>query len=269
MTLYVTQGGASLYYEWYPASSSRHVVVFFNGTGQCTSNWHHIRKLLADEASVLLFDARGQGSTSPGREAFSLAGHSRDAAELLEHLGITGANLAGVSHGAHVALSLAGKRPDLARAVAVSGLGAEYGPRVRLILSSWVRTLQSRGLIAWAREALPLVFGEAFLKSNERSLEWIEKSLVHRNDSWSLLRWIQALLQYPHPGAQAEAVSHPVLVLYGDDDPLLGVGQADKLARICEGETRCFPGAGHTLTAEVPEDFAACLREFFLQGAGK
>lgn len=264
MSRYVTQDGASLHYEWYPAGPRRPVIVFLNGTGQCTRNWHQIRKLLEDDASVLLFDARGQGRTSPGRKPFSLAGHTRDAAELLQHLQITEANLAGVSHGGHVALALAGEHPDLVRAIAVSGLGAEYGPRVRLILTSWVRTLQGRGLTAWAREILPLVFGEAFLKSHEGGLEQIEAGLVQRNDSWSLLRLIQALLQYPHPRVHAEAVRCPVTVLYGDDDPLIGAARAEELARICGGGTKRFPGAGHTLTAEAPEDFAACLREIFL-----
>jgi len=264
MSRYVTRDGASLYYEWYPAGPGRPVLVFLNGTGQCTRNWHQVRKLLAEDASVLLFDAQGQGRTSPGRIPFSLAGHTRDAEELLQHLRISGAHLAGVSHGGHVALALAGERPDLVRAVAVSGLGAEYGPRVRLILTSWVRTLQDRGMTAWAREALPLVFGETFLKSHEGRMDQIEAGLVRRNDSWSLLRLIQGLLQYPHPRVHAEAVQCPATVLYGDDDPLVGAAQAEELARICRVEPKRFPGAGHTLTAEAPEDFAEALRDVFL-----
>lgn len=260
---YRTRDGAGLYYEWYPAGPNLPVVVFFNGTAQCAANWQHIRKLMAKDASVLLFDGRGQGRTDTGREQPSLAGHCLDAAELLEYLSISQANLAGVSHGGHVALALAGERPDLVRSVAVSGLGAEYGPRVRLILSSWIGTLQNRGLTAWAREALPLVFGEPFLKGHESILGQIEASLVQRNDPAALLTHMQALLRYPDPRIQAEAIRCPALILYGEDDPLLGSGQAEKLARSCRGEARRFPGAGHTLPAEAPRDFAACLREFF------
>ena len=259
---YRTGDGAGLYYEWYPAGPDRPVVAFFNGTGQCAANWQHIRKLMARDASILLFDARGQGQTGTGREPPSLAGHARDPADLLQHLRLSGANLAGVSHGGHVALTLAAERPDLVRSVAVSGLGAQYGPRVRLILSSWIETLQDRGLTAWAREALPLVFGEPFLKGHESFLEQIEASLAQRNDPDALLGHMRALLRYPDPRAQAEAVRCPVLVLYGEDDPLLGSGQAVNLARICRGEAKCFSGAGHTLPAEAPRDFVACLLQF-------
>jgi pimeloyl-ACP methyl ester carboxylesterase len=237
--------------------------MFLNGTAQCTANWQHIRKILAQDASVLLFDARGQGRSSAGQNAPSLAEHCRDAAGLLQNLSLFRANLVGVSHGAHVALTLAGERPELVRSVAVSGLGAEYGPRMRWILSSWIDTLQSRGLAAWASAALPLVFGEAFLKGHERILGQIEASLAHRNDAGALLSHMQALLGYPDPGVQAVAVQCPTVILYGEDDPLVGSGQAEELARLCRGETRRFPEAGHTLPAEAPGDFVACLREVF------
>lgn len=263
MSRYRTRDGADLYYEWYPAGPNRPVVMFLNGTAQCTANWQHIRKLLAQDTSVLLFDARGQGHSSAGRETPSLAEHCRDAVELLQDLSLSRANLAGVSHGGHVALALAGERPDLVRSVAVSGLGAEYGPRVRLILSSWIETLQNCGLTSWARAALPLVFGEPFLRGHERILGQIEASLVQRNDRGALLSHIQALLGYPDPRVQAEAVQCPAVILYGEDDPLIGSGQAEKLARLCRCEARRFPGAGHTLPAEVPGDFVACLREVF------
>ena len=262
MPRYESRRGESLYYAWYPNGPGRPVLCFFNGTGQCTANWQHIRRLMGKEASVLLYDAKGQGRSSKGEEFPSLEGHVRDAAELLRHLGISGGNLVGVSHGGHVALALAGEHPELVRSVTVSGLGSEYGPRVRLILSSWIGILQEQGLAAWARAALPLVFGESFLQASQGVLQEMEASLVRRNDASALIRHMQALLQYPHPRVQAEAIHCPARVLAGDDDPLLRSGQAERLAGICGTEVRRFPGAGHTLPAEVPRDFVVCLREW-------
>ncbi len=82
---------------------------------------------LARTHRVITFDLQGHGRTAdlPGRP-MSLQQNAEDVIGLLQHLGISKADLLGESYGGATALLIALHRPDLVRRVAT--YGATFGP---------------------------------------------------------------------------------------------------------------------------------------------
>jgi pimeloyl-ACP methyl ester carboxylesterase len=68
---------------------------------------------LSHRYSLVRYNKRGWGGSTHPTSPVSIADHAADAAGLLEHLGITGAHVAGHSSGGAIALQLAFDRPDL------------------------------------------------------------------------------------------------------------------------------------------------------------
>ena len=88
-------------------------IAFINGTLQTTMYWKTVGKKLADRFRLLLYDCRGQGESDLGDQSLTLKLHADDLQALLYELGIHQTHVVGISHGARVALALAGSQPEL------------------------------------------------------------------------------------------------------------------------------------------------------------
>ncbi|HID29664.1 MAG TPA: alpha/beta fold hydrolase [Desulfobacterales bacterium] len=247
--------------------SSKPVVVFLNGTMQNTTYWKTAAIVLEDRFPVLLYDARAQGQSDIGEGGLSLEGHAADLARLLEHLEVEKAYLVGLSHGAKVALVCAANSPERIDRLVLCSISAKYSCRTRLVLRSWLETLRTSGLEAMAGVALPVVFGENFLKQKERILYAIMKGIIERNRKEALIPQLETMIAYPPLSQIAQNVRIPALVISGSDDPLVTEQGARELAKLCSGRHKQFIGVGHSIPTEAPELFNETLLEFLCPDA--
>ena len=107
--------GIQLYYESH--GSGDKPIVLVHGAWSSHNTWDAIVPLLAESFRVLTYDRRGhsQSERPPGQG--SIREDVSDLAGLIEHLDLAPAWVVGNSHGALIALRLAGERPDLLRGV--------------------------------------------------------------------------------------------------------------------------------------------------------
>ena len=295
MPYFTTQDGCRIYYETHgfdrPAShkrphlglaqgktespgfqnaeqkSSKPVVVFLNGTMQNTMYWKAAVTVFEDRFRVLLYDARAQGRSDIGEGRLSLEGHAADLAQLLEYLELEKAYLVGLSHGAKVALVCAANSPERIERLVLCSVSAKCSCRARLVLRSWLETLRSSGLEAMAGIALPVVFGENFLREKERILYAIMKGIVERNRKEALIRQLETMIAYPPLSRITGSVRIPALVISGSDDPLVTGQGARELAKLCGGRHKQLIGVGHSIPNEAPELFNETLLEFLCSDA--
>ncbi|MBW2249678.1 MAG: alpha/beta fold hydrolase [Deltaproteobacteria bacterium] len=260
-----TSDGCKIYYETHGFESSKPVVVFLNGTMQTTFNWRPHARVLKNGFRVILYDARAQGQSELGKKKLSIDLHVKDLLELLNHLEIKKAHLAGLSHGAYVALSFASKLPDFVGRLVLCSVGVKITDQVENIISSWLEMLQQSGLRSLAWAVLPVVFGEIFLKQNERMIDKIAEAIVVRNNKDALIAQLKAINNYPAPGSLAKKINCPALIISGSQDRLVKTEDAKALADLCRGRHEEFPGIGHSIPAETPELYNKTVLDFLTQ----
>lgn len=260
-----TNDNCKIYYETHGFESPKPVVVFLNGTMQTTFNWRPHARVFKDSFRVILYDARAQGKSELGKKKLSLDLHLKDLSELLHHLKIKKTHLVGLSHGAYVALAFASRLPDFVDRLILCSISAEKSVQTNIIVKSWLEILQWSGLRSLAWAVLPVVFGEGFLKQNERMIDKMVEAIIVRNNKDALIAQLKAINNYPAPGSLAKKIKCPALIISGLQDRLVNTEDAKELANLCRGRHEEIPGIGHSIHAETPELFNKIVLKFLTQ----
>jgi len=269
MAYFKTRDGCNIFFECHRSGEPKPTIVFLNGIAQTTVNWAPMSHRLKNDFQVLVYDARAQGRSDPGKLPLSLDIQLADLWDLLEYLGIDKAHLVGLSHGSYVALAFASRFPARVDRLILCSITAGATCRVKLNVASWLRILKMEGMEAMTWAALPAFFSENFLRRNENVLSKIVKAIVIRNRKDGLIAQLEATAAFTPPPALAKDVHCPVLVLSASDDPMVTEEGAKELAALCRGRHERLPGVGHSIPAEAPQLFVDILERFIFESGGK
>lgn len=215
------------------------------------------------------------GATNPfaavarKRGAYSAEDMTDDAVAVLDALGWDRAHIFGASLGGQIAQRIALRHPDRVLSVVsamalpsdVSGIGG--GRYVRFgLLAKLARMKVPDGRdgdiqlsLAVARE----IASPAYPFDETAAREWIEREVDSGpRDTKAQSRQVGA----PWHGPKLRELDKPVLVLHGDQDPILRVSAARATARAIHGARLVIlPGVGHDLPAPLWPDIARLVRE--------
>ncbi len=262
MPYFQVDDNCSLYYEVVGNGPNKPTLTLINGTLQTTIYWKQVVRRLAHRYRIVLYDARGQGESDLGASLLSLDLHIGDLKALLFELGIYQTSLIGVSHGARVALALAQDSPELVSRIVLCSLSTRSTYRAKMIVRSWDEILRRHSLDAMVWAAMPHVFGRTYLKKNQKVLDRIVKTIVRRNKTEALRAHLEAMRHYPPLTRMLTRTASLVLVITGEDDPLLTSEGALELATVCGGRHEELKGVGHSIPAEAPRRFNRLILEF-------
>ncbi len=251
-----------LFYQPTGLDTSRPVVIFLNGTAQTTLSWVLTVRRQNEVFATLLYDARCQGYSDIGSEPITLDRHIQDLCGLMNFLDIPTAHLVGLSHGAHVALGLTDRHPKRVNSLILCSIGANNRAKIQTRISNWISLLSRQGLKGFARHITADVLGPDYLDQNADLLDQMHHALVKRNRKEALLTHLNAMRKYPPAEQLAASVSHPCLVLSGENDRLIPPAAAASLAAHCRGRHQLIAGAGHSLPIEAPELFDKAILNF-------
>jgi pimeloyl-ACP methyl ester carboxylesterase len=197
-------------------------------------NWvhtHWVKTLTHAGRRVIMLDNRGHGESGKLYDAalYSSAQMAGDAAALLDHLGVTRADVMGYSMGARITAFLALGRPDLVRSATLGGLGHRLIEGVGLPVG--IADALEAPLLADVTDPLGRMF-RAFAEQTKSDLR-------------ALAACIRGSRQTLKP-AGAARIACPVLVCVGTEDPIAGDPHA--LAKLFpRGEAFDIPGRDHNL----------------------
>ena len=254
-----------------PADGSPPVVVLIPGHTSRIEEYDGLVPLLSKRHRVLVLDFPGSGyAEKPDRE-YSLALYEDTVIAMLDALGVARAHLAGGSLGGNLVLRLGHRFPERFDRLAPWAPGSAWRANPRL----------GRALRAIA--GYPLFWPIVWIQSRY----WYRPDWPGRDealaDTFSYYREVMGTgfvrMYFEMAADQVERslfelapeIQQPVWLGWGDQDhgANMGAGVARLSRLLPRCELRVFPGARHSLAAEIPGPLAAALEEFLTRPAGR
>ena len=172
--------------------------------------------------------------------------------------------LVGASLGGAIAIDFALTYPQcVSRLVLIDSVGFSGSFPIGRLLFPPVDYLATRWLAIRKRAALQALAASA--TPNLALIDAIRCSLLHQ----AMSGWEESIISFTKSGGYANLsqriaqISHPTLVLWGEQDDVLGIEDADKFARaIANSQLKWIKQSGHTPHLDQPQASADAILPF-------
>jgi len=220
---------------------------------------------------AIFYDNRGTGQSDKPGGPYTIVQMAEDAAGLLGHLGIESAHVYGVSMGGMIAQELALRHPAKVRSLVLgcTMCGGEQstmcGPE---ILEELIAVVSSMGRVdpaEWVDRQLPLLFTNEWIAANPgiRDMLLMIAPMLPPTPPETAQRAMAGLVGWSSYDRLPQ-IRMPTLVIHGDRDVLIPVGNAHVLAaRIPGARLHIVEGAGHGYPAQDPVGVHQMVTDFF------
>ncbi len=255
----------------YERSGSGEPLLAIMGMSGTALHWGEaFLEPLREHFEVIAYDHRGVGASSRLEGPITIGDMARDAAGLLDALGVGSAHVLGISMGGMVAQELVLQRPDLVRTLVI---GCSYcgGPGSALMGPDVLARL-SEAMLSGDRERALRAGWEANISPARRDDE----------DLYARFLAVAARRAVPVPVIMAQmqaAAAHdtnsrlgeiraPTLVIHGTEDEMLPVQNGPLIASLIPASTlEVLDGVGHMFFWECPQESAQLISAHALSKA--
>lgn len=253
----VGANGIDIYYEEHGEGEP---LLLIMGWGGNAASWLPQVPGLAERFRVITFDNRGVGRTDAPDGPYSVRNMARDAAGLLDTLGIEKAHVMGISMGGMIAQALAIEHPERVDAL-VLGCTSPGGNQsagfdeLRENIDSFYESTEQDSLnLGWFMEFMRMLWTEGALARAETHLQDFVLSLIRYPPTTHGLQHQATAVSEHDVYEQLSHIEQPTLVITGDDDPLIHPDNSTILAeRIPRAELQVFAGLKHAFHLERPD----------------
>lgn len=242
-------------------SRDRQAIVFAHAMSFDQTIWDEAISLLPAGFRIVTYDHRGHGGSSVPPIPYFLDHYIRDAARLLDHLGIINCVFVGVSFGGLVAQGLASLRPDLVRQLVLSNTATKIGT-----LETWMQVADNARATGFSAEGVDSSF-ERLFSSAFRQLNDLQY-LKNRRLRLSVEGYIGCCNAIGHAdmATSTPELEQPTLVIGSDADLVTPQHVVEGLAEIIpDSQFKLIKGSGHLPCIENPTTFGDLLTEFLRQ----
>ena len=238
-------------------------LLLVMGIGGSLDMWRPLeRELVPRGYRTISFDLPGAGASPPVFPPLRMPGLARIALGVLEALELPEADVLGVSYGGAVAQEMARLGGGRVRRVVLASTGPGLGgipasPRVLVHMSTPLRYWSPR----YAQRIGPIIYGgragrDRCLHSRMAArFERPPSMLGYVGQLHAILGWTS--IPFLH------RIRKPVLVIQGDDDPIVPLSNARILARLLpDARLEVLPGAGHLFPLDQAAEAAERVDAF-------
>lgn len=250
-------------------------LVLLHGMGASWQWWLENIPTLGRRHRVIAVDLPGFGNSEPLPPPAEMSTHAHSITDLLGHLGVRSATVAGHSMGGLVALEMASANRELVRNLVLVGAGGvpmtERHLRVVLIMLRFfcviLRLRLVRRALATKSAVRRVMLRAAFRDPDVMSAELAAHTMPLLNAPG----FIDAVAASGRAvrACVPEKICCPVLLVWGEHDRLSPVhGARDMHERLPDSELVIVEGAGHTVPIERPNRFNDTVLAFCAGHAG-
>jgi pimeloyl-ACP methyl ester carboxylesterase len=258
-------------------------LLLLHGLGGNSATWDRVLPSLARHYTVIAPDLLGHGHSDKPRADYSLGGYANGMRDLLSVLGIDRVTVIGHSFGGGVAMQFAYQYPERCERivlVASGGLGREVSSVLRVltvpgsgvVLGVLATTPVRQVAAGLARLAMHLPgIGSGRIVPALRDGPEILDGFGAMAEADSRSAFLHVLRAAVDPAGQVVtmldrsylAAAVPVLLVWGDEDPVIPVAHAYRGAEALTGSRLVvIEGAGHFPHRDRPDTFVAAVEEF-------
>jgi len=233
------------------------LIMIMGLTGN--TNWWDPRwiETLSEKFKIIAFDNRGAGRTDISDREYSIKLFADDTAGLMDALGISRANVLGLSMGGMIAQELVLNYPEKVKKLVLCAThcgGAKSVQASEEVLG--ILTADKRGMSAEevARMTIPLLFTEDFIKNTpgveELVIEQITKNPISNE---AFMRQMSAIMNFDAYDRLSQ-IKTPTLILHGRQDILVPPENGSILEKAIPGSRLVsFENSAHGLMEETEE----------------
>lgn len=243
----------------YLARGQGEAVLLIHGLGGSGADWAFQAAALEMRYRIVVPDLPGSGHSKPPPEGYSIEKFAADLWRLLDHLGISQANIVGFSLGGAVALEMAAIRPQCVPKLALINSLATYRPHS---WRKWLETYVSAALVhmigmpraAWwmAARLFPESWQRA-LREHAAAAIGAVPATSYLGAGLALARW--AILD------RLDCLSSRVLLIAAEND-FTPLAEKVALARQLHGQIVIVRGSRHGTPFDSIAATNACLTAF-------
>jgi pimeloyl-ACP methyl ester carboxylesterase len=247
-------------------------LILIAGIGYSRWMWRGLVPCLTPYFQVITFDNRGVGGSERAPGPYTADMLAKDTAALLEALNIKQANVLGISMGGFIAQALALSRPDLIKRLILAAThfgGSRHIPipqetlKIMMDVSGDATARVERGVqVSCApgfKEKHPDLFADFVQHRTENP---IEMEYFKAQGAIGMSLYLDANAFEKH----LNKIQAPTLILFGDSDNVVPLGNAELLAKAIPGSSvKIIKDAGHFFPLESPEPTAKAITEFIQQ----
>ncbi|MBI3470314.1 MAG: alpha/beta fold hydrolase [Candidatus Solibacter usitatus] len=257
--MFTTVAGNRIYYESRGEGSA---VVFIHGLGGACSIWYPQAQALSARQRTVIYDWLGSGNSAKPRGEHSVEAWAAEAKGLCDALEISAAAFVGHSLGAAVAVTVAARYPELARAIALLGPVTKLPGTAVNAIRDRAAKVRSEGMGPMA-DALPMGALAAATRERNPAVHALFRALILANDAASYAAHCEALLRADASALLGE-VRCPALLIAGEADPTAPPAAVQELAgRIAGSRVVEIADAAHAMQLDQPAQVGRVLGEFF------
>ncbi|MGW1073733.1 alpha/beta fold hydrolase [Streptomyces sp. NPDC002537] len=258
-----TSTGAELYYE---SVGSGPPIVCLNNFFIVAPAWRNFTSRLARDHTVVTYDLRNQGVSSPGTGTHHFDDHVGDLLDLLDHLGLDDVHLIGTSASTLICRDFALRHPGRVRGLVLTGPAfSPYGPlRMRLMVKDWLQRLDQHRAEGVFDYLYPLVFTDKAIERGGRATYLaLREHFLALNSEAQVRACVTELRQASGDPDLLKQLDRPVLLLIGDGDHLWSASTLEAATELIpDAVGRIIEGAGHMPFIEATEEFEEAVARF-------
>ncbi len=255
---FLERDGERVYFE---CAGDGPPLVLTHGAGGNHAVWFQQVPHFVRTRRVVLWDQRGFGRSTARGGPNTPQRATADLAALLDHLGISRADVVGQSMGGWAALGLALTRPERVRSLVLADTpGGIDSPELR---AAWTNVASGGGFSVPELGRHPAVAADFFERHPERAVLYQQLGAFGEP---RLADVLPSLIAARHDSAALASLRCPVLLIVGEVDglfsPDLIAASAKQLPAVCRARVVVIRRAGHSPYFEEPAEWNRVVAEF-------